>query len=140
MSVTFFSEDISFQLETPDFYSNWIERIITSFPFKLQALNYIFCSDDYLLQINRDHLQHDYFTDIITFDNSESESDIEGDVFISIDRVKENAQNHLVSFENELSRVLAHGLLHLMGYSDKTDEQKLVMREKEEACISLQEK
>lgn len=85
-------------------------------------------------------MQHDYYTDIVTFDNSESNKEIEGDIFISVDRVKDNAMENRVSFENELSRVLAHGLLHLLGYADKTEQERKVMREKEDACISLQKK
>lgn len=140
MPVHFFSEDTSFQLEGSDSYSSWVNQIISNHSFELQDLNYIFCSDDYLLKINQEHLNHDYYTDIITFDNSESPAEIEGDIFISVDRVTENAKENSSPFQNELSRVLAHGLLHLFGFSDKTDEEKKVMREKEDACISLQKK
>ena len=103
----------------------------------LSNINYIFCSDDYLLTINQEHLNHDYYTDIITFDLSEKENNIESDIFISIDRVKENAKNNHVKFHIELYRVLIHGVLHLLGFNDKNEEEKLIMREKEDACLSL---
>ncbi len=140
MPVHFFSEETSFTLKEPSFYINWIQKILEENSKSVGDLNYIFCSDDYLLKINQEHLDHDYFTDIITFDNSESEDEIEADIYISVDRVKENSEHQDVTFENELSRVMTHGLLHLFGYSDKTDEEKKVMREKEDACISLQKK
>jgi probable rRNA maturation factor len=105
--------------------------------FELEELNYIFCSDEYLHQMNLTYLNHDTLTDIITFDNSEAEQIIEGDIFISIDRVKENSEEFDVLFETELHRVLVHGLLHLFGYKDKSEREKVLMREKEEACLSL---
>ncbi len=138
MPVHFFSEKIPFKLKTPGFYSHWLKLIISSYDKKLLTLNYIFCSDDYLLEINKVHLTHDYYTDVITFDNSGSEHEIEGDVFISIDRVAENARLLTISFEKELSRVMAHGLLHLFGFRDKTATEQKKMREKEDTCLSLQ--
>lgn len=140
MPIQFFSEEIPFKLNTPTKYSAWLIQLIEHHRKDLQDLNYIFCSDDYLLEINRTHLDHDFYTDIITFDNSDKEDTIEADIFISVERVKENAINNQVDFEHELSRVMVHGLLHLFGYQDKTAEEKRVMREKEDACISLQEK
>jgi rRNA maturation RNase YbeY len=97
----------------------------------------VFCSDEYLYQINLEYLNHETYTDIITFDNSEKEFDLSGDIFISIDRVNENAKTHNQEIETELSRVLAHGLLHLMGYKDKTKEESTLMRQKEEESINL---
>ena len=140
MAIHFFTEEISFELDQPTFYSSWLNSIISENNKKLESLNYIFCSDDHLLAINQKHLNHDYFTDIITFDNSVREAAIEADIYISIDRVRENANLHKVAFDNELSRVLVHGLLHLLGYNDKTESEKKLMREKETAYISLQEK
>ena len=135
--INFFNEDIDFTISNPQACSDWISSIITSHQFSLEEINYIFCSDDYLLQINIDYLNHDYYTDIITFDNSEEPKIIESDIFISIERVKENAQEQNTLFEEELNRVMIHGVLHLLGYGDKTKEEKTVMREKEDACLSL---
>ncbi len=105
-------------------------------PFK--SLNYIFCTDEYLLKVNNDFLKHDFYTDIITFDLSESKgSPIIGEIYISVDRVKENAVTHHVSFEQELHRVIFHGALHLCGYKDKSKTDSLLMRYKEEDCISM---
>jgi len=140
MPIRFFSEEISFQLENTSIYSAWLESIVSENQKELGDLNYIFCSDDHLLEINRDHLNHDYYTDIITFNNSETEDTLEADIFVSVDRVRENAPHHKVTFENELSRVLVHGLLHLLGYNDKTESETKRMREKETAYISLQKK
>jgi len=137
--VHFFNEDITFASPEPDIYTRWIDQVIEQHKHTLKEINYIFCSDEYLLQINRDHLDHDYYTDIITFDNSEEHGLIESDIFISIDRVKENAITESVPFQHELNRVMIHGVLHLLGYHDKTSDEKKVMREKEEACISLLE-
>jgi probable rRNA maturation factor len=103
-----------------------------------ESLTYIFCSDDYLLEVNNDFLQHDLYTDIITFDLSESKtSPTIGEIYISVDRVKENATTHKTSFELELHRVIFHGVLHLCGYKDKTKKDALAMRDKEEDCLSM---
>ncbi len=99
-------------------------------------ISFIFCSDKYLLEINKEYLQHDYYTDVITFDYSENNI-ISGDIFISIDRVKENADTYKVSFENELYRVMLHGVLHLVGYNDKTKEEQKIMRQKEDEYLNL---
>ena len=98
-------------------------------------MNYVFCSDQHLLQLNRDYLQHDYYTDIITFDQSEEESLIEGDIFISVDRVDDNARLLNVELIMEMRRVMAHGMLHLCGYGDKSPEDELVMRAKEDEWL-----
>lgn len=136
-SITFFSEDIAFQLSDEPAIVNWIETIIKNHTYDLGELNFIFCSDSYLHKINLEYLDHDTFTDIITFDNAEEEGIIEGDIFISIDRIEENAQQFETSFENELFRVIIHGVLHLLGFSDKTPEEKEGMRKNEDACLSL---
>ncbi|GAB4238802.1 MAG: rRNA maturation RNase YbeY [Ekhidna sp.] len=138
MHIQFFSEDTDFVLE--DNLANiksWVSTIASDHEHDIKDLNYIFCSDNYLLSINQEYLKHDYFTDIITFDHSDEQASIEGDIFISIDRVKENANEHGASFENELHRVMAHGLLHLLGFGDKTPAEKTEMRLKEDACLSL---
>ena len=104
---------------------------------QLGTLNYILCTDDYLHQLNVSYLQHDTLTDIITFDTSEDEHRIAGDLFISVERVKDNAADFGVPTETELRRVMVHGLLHLLGYTDETDEQEQTMRAKEDAYLSM---
>ncbi|MEM6828980.1 MAG: rRNA maturation RNase YbeY [Bacteroidota bacterium] len=139
MPIEFFSKETSFKVPNSSSYKRWLHQIIREFSSnKVKDINYIFCSDDYLLAINKEYLQHDYYTDIITFDQSDNEGELEADIFISVDRIKENSFERNDSFENELSRVMAHGLLHLIGYDDKTEEEKIRMKEKEDACLSLQ--
>ncbi len=130
--IQFFIEDVDFKVPQPRKTKSWLQSIIKAEGFSLNQLNYIFCSDEYLLNVNRQYLDHDFYTDIITFDNSEEEAVVEGDIFISIDRVKDNAQELNKPFEEELRRVLAHGILHLVGYDDKEDEQEQEMRAKED--------
>ena len=137
MAIHFFSEEIRFTLKEKLNRKRWLTKIATNAGFKIKELNYVFCSDEYLYQMNRDYLKHDTYTDIITFDNSEKKDDIEGDIFVSIDRVRENAKTHTQEVETEVNRVLAHGLLHLMGYKDKTQEEAALMRLKEEESIKL---
>lgn len=137
-SIHFFSEDTTYTLEQPNITQDWIANVISNHDQGIEALNFIFCSDDYLLDINKTYLDHDYYTDIITFDNRESDSDeLESDIFISVDRIQDNAHTMGIPFDRELHRVIIHGVLHLLGWNDKTDEQKKAMREKEEACLSL---
>ena len=137
MAIHFFSEEIKFTLREKLNRKRWLKKIATNAGFKIKELNFVFCSDEYLYQMNRDYLKHDSYTDIITFDNSEKKGDIEGDIFVSIDRVRENAKTHTQEVETEMNRVLAHGLLHLMGYKDKTQEEVAIMRLKEEESIKL---
>lgn len=137
MAIYFFSEEINFELKEKLNRKRWLKNIAIKAGFKIKELNYVFCSDEYLYQMNLEYLNHETYTDIITFDNSEKEFDLSGDIFISIDRVNENAKTHNQEIETELSRVLAHGLLHLMGYKDKTKEESTLMRQKEEESISL---
>jgi rRNA maturation RNase YbeY len=137
MAIHFFSEEIEFTLREKQNRKRWLKKIATNAGFKIKELNYVFCSDEYLYQMNRDYLKHDSYTDIITFDNSEKKGAIEGDIFVSIDRVRENAKTHTQEVEIEMNRVLAHGLLHLMGYKDKTQEEAALMRQKEEESIKL---
>ncbi|TXN37648.1 rRNA maturation RNase YbeY [Flagellimonas hymeniacidonis] len=125
-----------FVLESKTQYSDWITRIIMSEGFLAGELDYIFCSDDYLLSINQDYLNHDTYTDIITFDYSDGKT-LSGDIFISTERVNENAKAYKVSLDEELLRVMSHGILHLMGFGDKTDEERILMRSKEEEKIKL---
>ena len=137
MAIHFFSEEIRFTLKEKLNRKSWLKKIATNAGFKIKELNYVFCSDEYLYQMNRDYLKHDTYTDIITFDNSEKKDELEGDIFVSIDRVRENAKTHNQEVETEMNRVLAHGLLHLIGYKDKTQEEVALMRLKEEESIKL---
>lgn len=135
--INFHVEDVDFKLQQKLKLKNWLKSVLETEGFVLGDINYVFCSDEYLLKINVEYLDHDYLTDIITFDNSEDEELIEGDIFISIDRVVDNAKTFNVSTEHELRRVLVHGILHLCGYLDKTDEEEKLMREKENHYLQL---
>lgn len=119
----------------PD-YVDWINRVIISEGFSVGQIDYIFCSDEYLLELNKEYLNHDTFTDIITFDYTDGKI-ISGDIFISTDRVEDNARRFDVEFLNELRRVMSHGILHLAGFGDKSIEEKKIMREKEEEKIKM---
>lgn len=140
MPINFFTEEVLFFLKEKRKRKTWLKKLAESENQKISELNYIFCSDKYLYNINLEYLNHDTYTDIITFDNSEEGSEIEGDVFISIERVKENSQNLNTREEQEISRVISHGLFHLLGYKDKTQEEADMMRSKEDFAISLYEK
>ncbi len=134
--IQFFSESIAFDLPHADAISAWILSTCEAENKALESLNYIFCSDDHLLQINLDYLKHNTYTDIITFDLAE-EDRIEGEIYISIDRIKDNSANLGTNFHDELHRVIIHGVLHLVGYGDKTDAEKHVMRGKEDYYLTL---
>ncbi len=137
-TILFFKERVSFRLNNQSELKRWLASSARKSDYKIQALNFIFCSDDYLLEINKKYLEHDYYTDIITFDNSIEKSRIEGDVYISIDTVRKNSLFFKTSFPNELHRVMIHGLLHLMGYKDKTEKDRKRMKEIEDLhLISL---
>ena len=138
-TISFQKEDATFTLKEKTKHKAWLNANAKKEDYVLLELTYLFCSDDYLHTINLTYLNHDTLTDIITFDNSEApkEGGIEGDIFISIDRVKENAKTYEVTFQEELRRVMAHGLLHLMGYKDKSPKAKQEMRAKEDACLLL---
>ena len=135
--IHFFTEDITFKLAHPRKTASWITAMVKKERRSIKDINYIFCSDGYLLQINKDYLNHNTLTDIITFDYSEGAKQLEGEIFISIERVKENSSLYNTTFQDELDRVLIHGILHLIGYSDKKPAKKAQMRKKEEACLSL---
>ena len=135
-TVNFFSEGIEFNIENPYQVINWIERVIKDKGFAQGTINYIFCSDDYLLGINQQYLDHDTYTDIITFYYSKS-GVVSGDIFISIDRIKENASIYKTTFENELMRVIIHGILHLTGIKDKTEAEGKEMRRNEDHYLNL---
>jgi probable rRNA maturation factor len=135
-SIDFLSEGITFKPKNQKKLRGWITSVIQSEGRGFASLVYIFCTDSYLLGLNRDYLNHKTLTDIITFDYSEGQ-DVEGEIYISIDRVRENAVKFEKPFEDELHRVIIHGVLHILGFSDKSPAQKLTMRKKEEACLSL---
>lgn len=137
MAINFFQEETPFHLDKKLLRKKWLKSIAATENFKILDLNYIFCSDEYLFKMNLEYLDHNTYTDIITFDNSEEEKAIEGDIFISIERVKENSEKLGVPIQDELSRVISHGLFHLMGYKDKIKEEAQIMRSKEEFAINL---
>lgn len=132
--VNIFFEDTEILDLDPEFFVSWLSQVCLNEGKSLGEVSLIFCSDDYLLKMNQEHLNHDYYTDIITFDYCDS--DINGDLFISVDRVIENASVQGVSWNNELNRVVVHGVLHLLGYGDKSESEASVMREKEDLYLS----
>ncbi|WP_127140378.1 rRNA maturation RNase YbeY [Flagellimonas marinaquae] len=125
-----------FLMDNPSYYADWINRIIESEGFASGQIDYIFCTDDYLLELNLQYLNHDTLTDIITFDYTDGKT-VSADIFISTERVKENAEAFKVDFDTELKRVMSHGVLHLTGYGDKSHDQKKIMRNKEEEKIKM---
>lgn len=136
MRINFFNEDISYNLKQKNAVRFWIRSVIHQEGFTLQELNFIFCSDNYLLNINQQFLKHNTYTDIVTFDNASEQGIIIGDIFISIDRIKENASAFNVMTTSELHRVIIHGTLHLLGYKDKTKADKALMTQKEDQYLS----
>ncbi len=132
--IHFFYENIDENID--ENLKNWIENIIVSEEKKLGEINYIFCDDEYLLKINQDFLDHDYYTDIITFDQVRGKT-ISGEIFVSLQRIKDNASLISKNYEEEKKRVIAHGILHLCGYKDKTEEEQKTMRAKEDFYLSF---
>ena len=131
-----FHYETDFKLTNEIQLTNWVVSSIESDAFKVGEINYIFCDDAYLHKLNVEFLQHDTFTDIISFDNTLGKI-ISGDIFISVERVKENSKTFNTSFDEEIHRVMIHGVLHYMGFKDKSKEEQAIMREKENQCISL---
>jgi rRNA maturation RNase YbeY len=131
-----FNYENDFELNNEEQLLNWISRVIASEEKKEGEISYIFCDDDYLLNLNEQYLNHDTLTDIISFDYSMG-NEIHGDIFISTERVKDNATDFKVSFEEELKRVMVHGVLHYCGYKDKTEEDEALMRSKEDEKIKM---
>ena len=129
-----FNYETEFTLENEERTSNWVEEIIVKEDFTLGEVNYIFCDDKYLHKINVEFLQHDTFTDIISFDYTLGKT-VNGDIYISVERVKENAEKFNVTFDNEMHRVIIHGILHYLGNKDTTEEDKKRMRNKENECL-----
>jgi len=135
--INFHSESIDFKVINPIKTKRWLKSVIKDEGFELLEINYIFCNDEYLHSINVEYLDHDTLTDIITFDNSEEDELIEGDIFVSIERIIDNTKDFNTTFEQEFKRVIVHGILHLCGYCDKTDENEKQMREKEDYYLRL---
>ncbi len=135
-AICFFEEDIKYKLKKKAEVRKWIKETIVAEGFKLSELNYIFCSDAYLLRINQEYLDHDTYTDIITFDNSDEEKTIVSDIFISADRIRENAAKFNVPEATEMHRVMIHGALHLLGYKDKDTASKKLMTEMEDKYLA----
>ena len=133
--INFFADGIDFKLQNESKIETWIKSIIEENDKKLTNLNFILTTDEEVHRINKQYLQHDTYTDIITFPMSDDDV-IEGDIFVSIDRIKDNAKKLEVTFENELHRVLIHGVLHLIGYDDTTPELKTAMRAAEDDCLN----
>ena len=134
--IAFFTQDTDFRFKGKRLTSNWLKQVAVAEGRSVGDISIIFCSDNYLLDVNKKYLQHDYFTDIITFDYCEG-SVLSGDLFISVDSVRENASFYGASFEDELNRVIVHGVLHLIGYDDHTDEEIAVMRSKENTYLAF---
>ncbi|WP_231458608.1 MULTISPECIES: rRNA maturation RNase YbeY [unclassified Pedobacter] len=134
-AITFFTESINYNLPQKLKVKKWIKSTIEKEGYKLSELNFIFCSDEYLLGINQQYLNHDTYTDIITFDNSEEEKQIVSDIFISIERVKENAKTFKTNEFDEVCRIMIHGTLHLLGYKDKGKVAKTLMTQKEDEYL-----
>ena len=135
-AINFFEEDTTFKPKQKAQLRQWIKNTVVAEGFKLKELNYIFCSDAYLLQINQQYLDHDTYTDIVTFDNSEVEGDIVGDIFISVDRIRENGDKFKTGETDELHRVIINGALHLLGYTDKSVVTKQKMTQKEDEYLA----
>lgn len=134
--IEYCAEDVSMPTIDVERLNDWIEDVVTSYRKSLGELCYVFCSDKYILNVNNEYLQHDYYTDIITFDYSE-ENIISGDLIISLDTVRTNAEKFSQAYDNELLRVIIHGILHLCGLKDKSPEDELKMREAEEKALAL---
>lgn len=138
MAITFSTINIDFEVAQPIRVKKWIKNIVESNGKSVGDIGYLFCDDEYLLQVNQQYLNHDTLTDIITFDYARGQL-LSGDILISVDRVGENAQIFQVPFEQELHRVIIHGVLHLLGQGDKSEEEAAEMRRREEAALALWE-
>ena len=139
-TVSFRSADRSLQIPGKTGLKAFIQSLFKKEKTELDSITYIFCSDEFLLQMNRDFLQHDYYTDIITFGLSDKGRPVEAEVYISLDRIKDNAQTHHTTQANETLRVIFHGALHLCGYKDKKKSEITMMRQKEDQYLRLYEK
>lgn len=135
--IEFFAHEVSFVLENESSVKSWILKVIALHEKHLEGINFIFCSDEYLLELNRKHLQHDYYTDILTFPYSPPNTPILSDIYISIDRVEDNSKQLKSSFKEELHRVIIHGVLHLCGFDDHAEEDIIRMREMENEALKM---
>ncbi|GBU08705.1 endoribonuclease YbeY [Bacteroidales bacterium] len=136
MAIHFEVEDVKFPPIKKRISSSWIKTVIDSYGFIAGDIAYIFCGDEKILEVNKEYLQHDYYTDIITFDYTE-DLKVSGDLFISLDTVKTNAEKFGTIYEEELRRVMIHGILHLCGFGDRGDEEQKTMREKEDQALNI---
>lgn len=135
--IHFFTEDIDFVLPHKIKVRTWLSNLVKLYDFNIKEINFIFCSDAYLLTMNQQYLQHDTLTDIITFDHSETKGKLESDIFISVERTNENAHTYGITPLDELHRVMAHGVLHLLGFKDKNKSDKALMTQKENEALAL---
>lgn len=135
--IYFDSEDIDIPQFVNDQTKEWISTTIQSFDKRVGELRFVFCSDEFLYQMNVKYLNHNTYTDIITFDTSENPKFVSGELFVSLDRIRENAENNAKTIENEVFRVIIHGVLHLLGFKDKKESDIIEMRSQEEKCLSL---
>jgi len=135
--IRFFTEDITYRLQGKEVLRRGIVQLVKEKDYQLGAINIIFCSDMFLKRYNKAYLKNDYFTDVIAFDLSEEKKMISGDIYISLDRVRENAKMYHVLIKNEIARVIIHGILHLMGMEDSTDELKRAMKIEEDKFLSV---
>ena len=137
--INYFFEDTNFKFNKRRATSKWLKSAIALENKKLGNISIIYCSDDYLLEINKQYLSHDYYTDVITFNYCEGDL-ISGDIFISVDTIKANAEEYGASFDNELCRVMVHGILHLIGYDDDCESNQLIMKQKEDFYLERYDK
>jgi rRNA maturation RNase YbeY len=135
-SISFHNEGVGTKTPSKRLLKAWIKEFVSNHGKKVGELAVVFCDDEKILEVNRNFLQHDYYTDIITFDYCEGDI-VSGDIYISVERVAENAQIHKVDYSTELLRVLSHGILHLIGFQDKSPKNKKEMTQNEDLCISL---
>lgn len=136
MAINFNFDEISKLTFPKNTIKSWIKSVIQSNNYKVGSISYIFCTDDYILRVNKEYLNHDYFTDIITFNYNEDKT-LSGDLFISVDTVKTNAKEYGVTFDKELYRVMIHGVLHLIGFDDISDELQQEMTQKEDEALNI---
>jgi len=136
--ITYFTEEVKMPKIRKREVSAWIKAVAEKHGFRVGDVSYIFCSDEHILNVNREYLQHDYYTDIITFDYTEKDR-ISGDIFISLDTVSSNAEKFNVPYEDELYRVIIHGILHLCGINDKTSEERKMMKKHENEALGMRE-
>ena len=136
--ISFFKENTTFDIKQKNKIKSWLKNVASGYGFSAGDLNYVFCDDEYLLQMNKQYLGHDYYTDIITFDSREDalSKRLDGDIFISVDTVRVNGEEYGEGFEREIMRVIAHGLLHLIGFDDHTAAQQKKMREAENSALA----